>query len=47
MREESSIRFEIPVPWAAAPIRIEATGRHAVAVAGIIATIIILTLTLT
>ncbi|MFI0849384.1 hypothetical protein [Mesorhizobium sp. IMUNJ 23232] len=46
MRERSSIKFEIPVPWAAAPASIEASGRHAVFVAGIVAVIIILILVL-
>jgi hypothetical protein len=39
MREKSSIKFEIPLPWASAPARIEACGRHAVVVAGTVAVI--------
>lgn len=39
MREKSSIKFKIPVPWASAPACIEACGRHAVVVAGAVAVI--------
>lgn len=41
MREKSSIKFEIPVPWASGPACIEACGRYAVIVAGIVAVIIL------
>lgn len=41
MRDTSSIKFEIPVPWAATPACIEAKGRHAVLIAGIVAVILI------
>jgi hypothetical protein len=44
MREKSSIKFEIPVPWANAPACIEARGRHAVAVAGAVAVILLIVL---
>jgi len=40
MREKSSIKFEIPVPWASVPVCITASGRHAVVVAGTVAVII-------
>ena len=46
MREESSIKFKIPVPWAAKPACIEAKGSHAVLVAGIVAVILIAVLAL-
>ena len=42
MREKSSIKFEIPVPWASAPACITASGRHAVIVAGTVTVIIII-----
>ena len=42
MHEKSSIKFEIPVPWANSPARIEARGRHALIVAGIVAVIIVI-----
>ena len=41
MRDRSSIKFELPVPWAAAPAYIEASGRLAVIVAGIVAVLIV------
>lgn len=37
MRDRPLIKFEIPVPWATIPARIEARGIHAVVVAGIVA----------
>ncbi len=46
MREKSSIKFEIPVPWATRPACIEAKGGHAVLVAGIVAFILIAAITL-
>lgn len=46
MREKSSIKFEIPVPWAAKPALIKAKGSHAVLVAGIVAVILIAVISL-
>jgi hypothetical protein len=42
MRDKSSIKFQIPVPWANSPACIEACGRHAVTVAGTVAVIIVI-----
>ena len=36
MRHKPSISFEIPLPWTASPVRIEASGEQAVIVAGIV-----------
>ena len=35
MRDKSTIRFEIPVPWSERPALIEASGHRAVVVAAI------------
>ncbi|MER9759979.1 hypothetical protein [Mesorhizobium sp. M0138] len=45
MCDKSSIRFEIPVPWAVSSACIEANGRHAVIVAGVVAVIALLIFT--
>ena len=46
MRDTSSIKFKIPVPWSATPVCIAARGRYAVVVAGVIAIIFFLILTI-
>jgi hypothetical protein len=46
MRNKSSISFEIPVPWAATPACIKATGTHAVIVAGVVAIITLIVVAL-
>jgi hypothetical protein len=40
MRDKTSIKFEIPLPCARIPARIEATGPYAVMVAGIVAALL-------
>jgi uncharacterized integral membrane protein len=44
MRNTSKIKIEIPLPWGATPVRIEASGRYAVVVAGIVAVLFLLIL---
>lgn len=47
MQEKSSIKLQIPVPWASAPACIEARGRHAVAIAGGVAVFMLVAIVIT
>ena len=46
MRHKPSISFEIPLPWAATPVRIEASGDQAVIVAGIVVIVMMIVIAL-